>query len=116
MTGKTTTFERRLEVLFFIANRKQTSFMELAEYFSVSKCTIYRDVVFLSRYAPIFTKHGMYGGVFMTNGYKNNLTPHLTKAEKLLLEKISTTLTGSDARLLNNIINKFSMPNIPSGT
>ncbi len=116
MAGKMTSFERRLEELFFITNRRQTSAFELANYFSVSESTIYRDVAFLSRYAPIYTKNGMYGGVFIANDYKNSFAKYLSKDEKRLLIKLSKSLSDNEAMLMKSIINKFSMPNTPNGT
>ena len=56
MKDKLSAFERRLEILFLLNKCKETTAVELAYYFAVSKDTIFRDVDFLNRYAPIYTK------------------------------------------------------------
>lgn len=58
MKDKITTFERRVELLFFITYRKKTTVPELVNMFSVCESTVYNDIIFLSRYAPIYTKMG----------------------------------------------------------
>ena len=65
MKDKLSAFERRLEILFLLNKCKETTAVELAYYFAVSKDTIFRDVDFLNRYAPIYTKRGMFGGILM---------------------------------------------------
>ena len=67
MKDKLSAFERRLEILFLLNKCKETTAVELAYYFAVSKDTIFRDVDFLNRYAPIYTKRGMFGGIFIND-------------------------------------------------
>ena len=50
MKDKLSAFERRLEILFLLNKCKETTAVELAYYFAVSKDTIFRDVDFLNRY------------------------------------------------------------------
>lgn len=110
MAVKAGTFERRMEMLFLILNIKETTVPILARYFDVSKATAQRDVLALSRYAPIYTKNGMYGGVFLLKGYKSDLRLHLSEDEKKLLERLAKTSEPEDARLLRNILHKYAMP------
>ncbi|MBE7048442.1 MAG: HTH domain-containing protein [Ruminococcaceae bacterium] len=110
MKDKLTTFERRIEMLFLFANCKKTTVTELSFYFDVSKDTIFRDVAFLSRYAPIYTKQGMFGGIYVVDDYKGSLKLHLSTDEKNLLEHLAETSNDADARLLRNILHKYSMP------
>ena len=110
MAVKAGTFERRIEMLFLILNIRETTVPALADYYSISKATAYRDIVFLSRYAPIYTRNGMYGGVFLLKGYKSDLKLHLSTDEKELLERLAKTSTSADARLLRNILHKYAMP------
>lgn len=83
---------------------------ELSFYFKVSKDTVFRDIAFLSRYAPIYTKQGMYGGIYVIEDYIDNLKLHLSIDEENLLNRLAETSNDTDANLLRNIINKYSMP------
>ena len=112
MNNAAITFDRRLELLFLLYRNKHLTVSEIAEYFSVCKKTIYRDITFLSRYAPIYTKNGFYGGVFMLKDYRNELVLHLSDDEKELLNKLKLQLSGKEYTLLQNILNKYSAPEI----
>ena len=65
MTGKLSTFERRIEILFFIISSKKVTLSELSKRYSVHKNTVYNDITFLGRYAPIRAKSGVNGGIFL---------------------------------------------------
>ena len=65
MKDKITAFERRIEILFFLTNKRKSSIVELAKRFSVCRKTAYNYIMFLSRYTPIYTKGGVNGGVFL---------------------------------------------------
>ena len=110
MSDRSTLFERRLEMLFLIYKIRKTSVPALADYFSVSRNTAYRDIECLSRYAPIYTRNGMYGGVFILNGSQNNLRLHLSMDEENLIRRLAESAYPRDARLLRNILHKYSMP------
>ena len=110
MTSTVKTFERRIEMLFLLSKCKKTTVTELSFYFKVSKDTVFRDIAFLSRYAPIYTRSGKYGGVFLLKGYKSDLKLHLSTDEKELLEQLVKTSNAADARLLQNILHKYAMP------
>ena len=112
MKEKLTTFERRLEILFLITNCNKTTIMELSYYFEVSKNTVIRDIEFLSRYAPIYTKQGMFGGIFVFDEYRKNLLLPLSDDEEGLLKKLSENLDGKELHLINTIVSKYSKPKI----
>ena len=105
-----TSFERRLEILFILMRNKKCSMTELAFQYSVSDRTIRRDILFLSRYAPICTKTGLNGGAFLMDGYRKELMLHLSREEEALLLKIMRTLDEKEQHLIYNIINKYAMP------
>lgn len=107
------TFERRIEMLFLLAKRKKTTVAELSFYFDVCINTISNDIAFLSRYAPIYTKSGLYGGIYVNDDFTDNLKLHLSNDEEKLLNKLAETSNSTDARLLRNIIHKYSMPKQP---
>lgn len=112
MKDKLTAFERRIEMLFLLTNCRKTTITELAYYFSVSKDTVFRDIDFLSRYAPIYTKQGMFGGIFIIDEHRKNLLLPLSDAEEGLLKKLSATLDDIDVHHINNILYKYSKPKI----
>lgn len=112
MADKLTMFERRLEMLFYILYKKQADVPTLASFFSVSKCTAYRDIVYLSRYAPIYTQNGKYGGVFLSTEHQNDLKLHLSVEEENLLKELVDVVNDDDSRLLKNILHKYAMPQI----
>ena len=110
MKDKITTFERIIEMLFFITYRKKTTVPELVNMFSVCESTVYNDIIFLSRYAPIYTKNGLHGGVFLLGDYRNDLFLYLSKDEENLLAKLAGNSDGADKSRLQSIIHKFAMP------
>ena len=65
MTGKLYTFERRIEILFFYNKFKKVTLSELSKRYSVHKNTVYNDITFLGRYAPIRVKSGVNGGIIL---------------------------------------------------
>ena len=65
MASKLSTFERRIEILFFIISSKKVTLSELSKRYSVHKNTVYNDITFLGRYAPIRAKSGVNGGIFL---------------------------------------------------
>ena len=110
MKDKLSAFERRLETLFLLNKCKETTALELSYYFAVSKDTIFRDIDFLNRYAPIYTKRGMFGGIFVNGESRKNLLLYLSDDEERLLKKLSVNLDNSAKYHINNILNKYSKP------
>jgi hypothetical protein len=52
----------------------------------------------------------MYGGIYVIEDYIDNLKLHLSIDEENLLNRLAETSNDTDANLLRNIINKYSMP------
>ena len=111
MKNNMTSFERRLSMLYFITKSGYCKMSELADKYLVSDRTIRRDIVFLSRYVPIFTKSGVNGAVFLLGDYRNEMFRYLSYDEEALLRRIMETLSSTEKNIVNNIINKFSQPN-----
>ena len=65
MTGKFSTFERRIEILLLLMKSEKVTLSELSKEYSVHKNTVYNDITFLGRYAPIRAKSGVNGGIFL---------------------------------------------------
>ena len=112
MKDKLSAFERRLEMLFLLNKCRETTALELSYYFAVSKDTIFRDIDFLNRYAPIYTKNGIAGGVFLYEEYRNGLFLYLTVEEERFLEELAQMLEPDKKLRMQSIINRFSMPKI----
>lgn len=110
LKDKITAFERRIEMLFFLTKQRKSSIVELAENYSVCRKTVYNDIMFLSRYAPIYTKSGINGGVFLIDDYRNSMFFYLSCDEEALLYRIMATLPLSEKNIVANIINKYSQP------
>lgn len=114
LKDKITAFERRIEMLFFLTKQRKSSIVELivelAENYSVCRKTAYNDIMFLSRYAHIYTKGGVNGGVFLMDDYRNSMFLYLSCDEESLLYRIMATLPLSEKNIVANIINKYSQP------
>ena len=111
--GKQGNFERRIQLLFYLLKNNSATTLELSHLFGVCRKTITRDVAYLSRYAPIYTKNGMYGGIFIMREYRSDLFVYLSKDEENLLKKILEELTDDiEIFLINSIINRYSMPEV----
>lgn len=110
MDNQVTSFERRLEILFALMRNKKCSMQELAFNYSVSDRTIRRDILFLSRYAPICTKTGIDGGAFLVGGYRKELSLYLSEPEEELLVNLMCSVNVTEKHLIANIINKYAMP------
>lgn len=109
MTGKLSTFERRIEILFLIINSEKVTLSELSKRYSVHKNTAYNDITFLGRYAPICTRSGANGGIFLMKDYHNRLFRYLSYDEERVLTEIMGILDQPEKNIVSNIINKFSM-------
>lgn len=103
------TFERRMEIRAILLNQKMISRLELARRFSVSNDSINRDIIALSRYAPICSKMGRHGGIYILDEY-NPKKAYLSRDEEYLLENLLQYLSGKEYMLLQNVLHKFAMP------
>ncbi len=111
MRAKFSSFDRRMKILSILMNHKIISRLELARTFSVSDVTIAKDIIAISRYAPISSKMGRYGGIYLIEEYKTERA-YLSREEESLIEKIMLTLSGKEQQLLQIVLHKFSMPKL----
>ena len=107
MKDKLCVTDRRLQLLEHLAVNKFATRTELAELFNVSKDTIDRDIVYLSRHAPIYTKQGNGGGIIISPKYRNYIN-YLTDTEEELLYKLMQYIENEEKRILCGIITKFT--------
>ncbi|MBR2885193.1 MAG: HTH domain-containing protein [Clostridia bacterium] len=104
-------FDRRIEIFLYLCRHRNAKTRDLAREFSVSRKTIIRDIMILSKYVPLYTKFGRYGGVFIMDDYRNELFLYLSKDEEQLLKMLLIERTDEKERfLLKSIINHYGMP------
>ena len=107
MRDKLCVSERRARMLDFIVKRKESTRFELASEFGVSISTIHRDIIYLSGIAPVYTKQGNQGGIYILpefRSYKN----YLTEAEENCLYTLIENSNVEERRILCGIITKFT--------
>ena len=65
--------ERLVQMVFYIVNREHVTAKELADHFSVSTRTIYRDINTLTLAGiPVTSSKGTGGGISLIDGYTIN--------------------------------------------
>ena len=104
-----TALERRMEILFVLLRRRHVKISELQAEFGVCRTSIKQDIQELTRYFPIRSVDGRYGGIFLGKDYQLGMK-YLTEPQAVLLEKISATLTGEDLILMREILKTFKKP------
>lgn len=107
MKDKLCVSERRTKILEFLVQKKQSTRLELAMEFDVSVDTIDRDIVYLSGVAPVYTKQGNQGGIYILpefRSYKN----YLTDAEENCLYSLIENSSNEERRIICGIITKFT--------
>ena len=107
MNDKLCVSERRIKILQILLLNKKATRQELSEEFQVSINTIVRDIEFISRIAPIYTKQGNGGGIYILpefRSYKN----YLTNTEENFLYEMMLKVSNEEKRILCGIITKFT--------
>lgn len=107
MTDKLCISERRTRILEFLAWKKQSTYYELSFKFDVSRNTIHRDIVYLSAVAPVYTKQGNNGGVYLQSEYRSYKN-YLTDEEECCLYELMGSASADVQKILNGIIVKFT--------
>lgn len=106
--------ERRQRIIELLCQRRYDTYENLAFEFSISKTTIYRDILELSLTYPIFTERGQDGGVYIAEGYYLS-KQYLSDEQKDLLELLKSRVNKNQVKILQSIINKFAVPNKKGG-
>ena len=99
--------ERRQAIWHSLCRIRQMTVADLMAEYNASRSTIYRDLQILSLSYPIVTMIGNGGGVKLADWYepgKGQMTPSQTD----LLLRISKTLTGPDAHIMQSIISQYA--------
>ena len=108
MAEKLCVTERRIMILRRIIKNQKTTRQELADEFGVSTKTVSRDIDFLSSFAPIYTKHGNCGGIYIVTEYITHRNC-LTNEEEICLYGLMDRATIQEKRIICGIINKFAV-------
>lgn len=103
------TAERRIKMLERLCERRSVKANELATEFGVSIRTVYYDLNVLSCSYPITFKRGTNGGVYIADGFYLGMK-YLSRAQVLLLERLSSSLSGVDLVLMLQILKTFQRP------
>jgi len=104
---KLSTLERRFEILGYITVKKFSTRYELARESDVSEYTIGRDITYLSSIAPIYTKQGNGGGMYILPEYRSYKN-YLTDSEENFLYDLIQKVDNDGKRILCGIITKFT--------
>lgn len=107
MRDKLSVSERRTKILEYLALKRKSTRIELSLKFNVSICTIARDIIYLSSVAPIYTKQGNQGGVYILPEYRSYKN-YLTDAEEACLYNLMKKASNEECRILCGIITKFT--------
>lgn len=102
-------YERRMEIIEVLCQRRHDTMENLAFEFGVSLSTIKNDINELSISYPLITKKGRYGGgVEVMDGYYLN-KPYLKPQQQELLERLSIGLKNEDLEVMNSIFKDFAL-------
>ncbi len=115
------TAERRAQIMRILCKRRSETINNLAMELGVSGRTIRRDIDVLSASEPIYTLPGRYGGgVYVTDTYSIQriyMSPKelavLNKLADLLKSETKCLLTDDEYKLLLEIIEQYTKPEIP---
>ena len=98
-----------MEILGILMNRDIITRLALSQKFSVSIVTIGQDISAMSRYAPIYTRPGRYGGVYIIKSYARNKA-YLSRDQKEVIERLIPTLPKNDKVHMGTVLYKFKLP------
>ncbi len=103
------TTERRQLLLETLCQRRSDTISNLANEFGVCRRTIERDLLLLSCSYPIVTSKGGAGGVKVDDKFRLGMK-YLNEPQRILLEKLSETLSGEEFATMQSILKTFSNP------
>ena len=107
MIEKLNTVERRTRILEFLRLHKHATRKELSERFGVCVNTIVNDLYAINGIAPIYTKQGNGGGIYILPEYRSYKN-YLTDAEENFLYSLMPLVSNEEKRVLCAIITKFT--------
>lgn len=99
--------KRRQAIWHTLCSQRHVKMSYLVELYGVSRTTIRKDIEILSLSYPLITSNGYNGGVSLPDWYVPDpavLSPHQLD----LLVRLSKTLDGDDAKIMESIIAELS--------
>lgn len=103
------TYERRQKILDVLSFRRFETIENLASEFNVTTRTIKNDIKVLGSYAPIITRQGHGGGVFVIDGWYVSKT-FLTDPQERLLKNLYFRLDENERKIMESILRTYSVP------
>ena len=101
--------ERRQEIIDILVERGHVKIVELTDYFSVTRQTIFNDLRELSFEYPIYTVVGRVGGgVYISENYKPGIR-FISDEESKVLKELILKANAEQRKILKSIIKKFSI-------
>lgn len=105
------TTERRQNILKVLCERRYERIENLATEFNVSRRTIQYDVQILSCTYPLYTETGIYGGVYVADGFYLGMK-YLTDKQEAFLVSILDCFSAQEQEILETIIDTFRKPRV----
>lgn len=101
--------DRRFRMLEWLTSRRKVTIGELMNKFEASRSTIERDIDALTRYVPIFTQRGKFGGVYLPDNY-HGYQRFLNSEQETLLRELLFRFSGKQALTIESILSDFARP------
>lgn len=103
------TTERRQEILYFISDRRRTTYQQIANKFHVSYNTARNDVELLMCSYPVEPVKGKGGGIRAMDGWYASRR-YLTAKQEALLRELALGLQPEDRQTMESILTAFAKP------
>lgn len=105
------TTERRQEILYFISDRRRTTYQQIAEEFNICYNTARNDVEVLMCSHPIEPVKGKGGGIRAMDGWYASRR-YMTDEQEALLRKLAAGLQPEDQKTIESILASFAKPKV----
>lgn len=100
--------ERRQQILELLCQRRKDTMQNLAAELGVSERTIRRDVEILTRFYPLETVCGRYGGGVRVADWYHLDRQRMSPKQTALLRRLAADLRGEDLEVMEQILLKFA--------
>ena len=103
--------ERRMDIMYYISDRRRTTYQEIADQFNIGYKTAQRDVEILMCSYPIDAVKGKGGGIRAMDGWYASRR-YLTDKQETLLRELITGLQPDQQEIMQSILTAFAKPQI----
>jgi predicted DNA-binding transcriptional regulator YafY len=101
--------ERRLDIMYYISDRRRTTYQEIADEFHTSYNTARNDVEILMCSYPIEAVKGKGGGIRAMDGWYASKR-YMTDKQEYLLRQLLAGLQPDDQKTMEGILAAFAKP------